>query len=245
MKKKLTNLPPTYNAQKVEQDIYAQWEKGGYFLPKRRPNTKTKKPFIISLPPPNATGTLHLGHAMMLAVEDLMIRYHRLKGDETLWVPGTDHAAIATQNVVEKKIWQEEKKTRHDLGREELLRRIEEFVEQSRGTIRSQFRRMGASLDWSHERYTLDEGLSRCVRMIFKMMYDDGLIYRGNRVVNCFTRCQTTLADDEVGHRETTATLYTFRYSKDFPILIASTRPETKLGDTAVAVHPDDERYRQ
>ncbi|OGL68243.1 valine--tRNA ligase, partial [Candidatus Uhrbacteria bacterium RIFCSPHIGHO2_02_FULL_47_29] len=219
--------------------------KGGYFLPKRRPNTKTKKPFIISLPPPNATGTLHLGHAMMLAIEDLMIRYHRLKGEEVLWVPGTDHAAIATQNVVEKKIWQEEKKTRHDLGRETLLRRIEEFVEQSRGTIRSQFRRMGASLDWSHERYTLDEGLSRCVRMIFKMMYDDGLIYRGNRVVNWCTRCQTTLADDEVEHRETTATLYTFRYSKDFPILIASTRPETKLGDTAVAVHPDDERYRQ
>lgn len=235
-------LPKIYTPQDVESKIYERWEKGNCFAP-RASSAKQNKPFVISLPPPNATGTLHLGHAMVLAVEDLMIRYHRLKGDETLWVPGTDHAAIATQNVVEKKIWKEEKKTRHDLGREELLNRIEQFVTGSRNTIKSQMRRMGASLDWSRERYTLDEGLSRVVRMVFKILYDDDLIYRGHRVVNWCTRCQTTLADDEVEHRETTAPLYTFRYSTDFPIPIASTRPETKLGDTAVAVHPDDERY--
>src|SRR3989338_4813822 len=241
MKKKLTNLPPTYNAQKVEQDIYAQWEKGGYFLPKRRPNTKTKKPFVISLPPPNATGTLHLGHAMTLAIEDLMIRYHRLKGEEVLWVPGTDHAAIATQNGAEKKIWQAEKKTRHDLGRDELLHHIETFVTGSRNTIKSQMRRMGASLDWSRERYTLGEGLSRCARVVFKMMCDDGLIYRGNRIVNWCPRCQTTLADDEVEYREEKALFYYFKYG---PVVIGTARPETKFLDKTIVVHPDDNRYR-
>src|SRR3989338_6572517 len=144
MNKKLANLPPVYDAQAVERNIYSQWEKGGYFLPQRKKEARAKKPFVISLPPPNATGTLHLGHATMLAVEDLMIRYHRLKGEESLWVPGTDHAAIATNYVVETKIFQDEGKTRHDLGREKFLNRVNEFIKNSQGTIKRQMRRMGA-----------------------------------------------------------------------------------------------------
>lgn len=231
-------LPKAYEAKDIETEIYKQWEKGGYFEPKR----SSGAPFVISLPPPNATGTLHIGHAMMLAVEDLMIRYHRLRGDETLWLPGTDHAAIATQNVVEKKIWAEEKKDRHQIGREELLKKIQQFVEGSRATIRSQLRRMGSSLDWSRERFTLDEGLSRVVRMVFKMMYDDGLIYRGDRIVNWCTRCQTTLADDEVEYTEKTTPFYHFKFG---PFSIGTVRPETKLGDKYVVVHPDDKRYKK
>lgn len=241
MKKKLAKLPPTYDAQAVEQNIYSQWEKGGYFLPKRRRVVKTKKPFVISLPPPNATAALHLGGALMLAVEDLMIRYHRLRGEETLWLPGTDHAAIATQNVVEKNILKEEGKTRHDLGRAEFLKRVESFVAETREVIRNQMRRVGASVDWSRERYTLDPGLSRTVKIVFKMMYDDGLIYRGNRIVNWCPRCQSTLADDEVEYKTAKEKLYWIKYG---PFTLATTRPETKLGDTAVAVHPDDARYK-
>src|SRR3990167_383087 len=212
MKKKLTNLPPTYNAQKVEQDIYAQWEKGGYFLPKRRPNTKSKRPFVISLPPPNATGTLHLGHASMLAIEDLMIRYHRLQGEEALWVPGTDHAAIATNYVVETKIFKDEGKTRHDLGRQEFLSKVNAFIKNSQGTIKNQIRRMGASVDWSRECYTLDPALTRAVRTILKMMYDDGLIVRGYRIINWCVRCQSTLADDEVKYKPEKGKLYLIKY---------------------------------
>ena len=178
----------------------------------------------------------------MLAIEDLMIRYHRLKGEETLWLPGTDHAAIATQNVVEKKIWKEENKTRHDLGRAEFLKRVTAFVGQTRQIIRNQMRRIGASVDWSRERYTLDEGLSHCVRLVFKMMYDDGLIYRGYRTVNWCPRCQSTLADDEVEYETVKEKLYWIKYG---PFVLATSRPETKLGDTAVAVHPSDKRYKK
>ncbi|MFA5954005.1 MAG: valine--tRNA ligase [Patescibacteria group bacterium] len=232
-------LPKSYEAKAIETTIYEGWEDAGAFLPKKRKGGK-KDPFVISLPPPNATGTLHLGHATMLAIQDIMVRYHRLCGDETLWVPGTDHAAIATQNVVEKKIWKEEGKTRHDVGRDNLLHRIDEFVASSRETIRLQFRRMGASLDWSRERFTLDETLNRCVRLVFKMMHDDGLIYRGNRIVNWCTRCQTTLADDEVEYKEEKAPFYHFKFG---PFSIGTVRPETKLGDKYVVVHPDDERF--
>lgn len=236
-------LPKAYEHKGTEDEIYKNWEESGSFAPPAESESETT--FTISIPPPNATGKLHIGHAMMLAVEDLMVRYHRLKGDATLWLPGQDHAAIATQNVVEKQIWDKEKKDRHQIGRTELLKRIDEFVEATRDTIRQQFRKMGSSLDWSRERYTLDEGLSRAVRMVFRDMYNDGLIYRGDRVVNWCTRCNTTLADDEVEYKEVDAKLYTFKYGHDFPISISTTRPETKVGDNAVAVNPKDERYKE
>ncbi len=202
------------------------------------------KPFTLTMPPPNVTGVLHMGHALMLTVQDIMVRFARMQGRRTLWLPGTDHAAIATQSVVEKDIYKKEEKTRHDLGREELLRRIQAFAQTSHDTIVSQVKVMGASCDWSREAFTLDEPRSRAVHAVFKQMYTDGLIYRGNRIINWDPKGQTTISDDEIVHEERPATLWTFRYAKDFPIPVATTRPETKVGDVAVAVHPDDERYR-
>ncbi|MFZ5391532.1 MAG: class I tRNA ligase family protein, partial [Patescibacteria group bacterium] len=189
-------LSKSYEPKKYEDSVYKFWEDSGFFNPDNL--TSTGDYFSVSLPPPNATGTLHLGHATMLAIQDLVVRYQRLRGKRTLWLPGTDHAAIATQNVVEKKLYKEENKTRFDYGREELLKRINDFVAGSKNTIRQQMRAMGASCDWSRERYTLDEGLSRAVKEVFVKMYNDGLIYRGKRIVNWCTRCGTTLADDEV-----------------------------------------------
>jgi valyl-tRNA synthetase len=243
----MREIPKAYQSQDVEERIYKEWEESGYFNPDNLPCVKegnVPEKFVISMPPPNATGILHLGHASMLAYQDLMIRFNRLLGKETLWLPGTDHASIATQTKVEK-IIAKEGLTKYDLGREKFLRRVEEYVENSRDTIRSQVRRMGSSCDWSRERYTLDEGLSEVVRQVFAMMYEDGLIYRGNRIVNWCPRCESTLADDEVEYEEQAGRLYYFRYADDFPITIATTRPETKLGDTAVAVNPKDERYKQ
>lgn len=234
-------MPSQYIAKEVEDDIYKRWEKGGFFAPRG----KSKKTFSMILPPPNVTGTLHMGHAAMLAIEDIMVRYHRMKGDRTWWIPGTDHAAIATQTKVEKMLLEKTGKTRHDWGRCNFLQKVEEFVSESKYTIHKQLRKMGASLDWEHEAYTLDDVRSRAVRMVFKKMYDDGLIYRGNRIVNWCPRCQSTLADDEVEYKETRAKLFTFRYDKNFPISIATTRPETKFGDTAVAVNPKDDRYKK
>lgn len=231
-------LDKAYDAKKYEDDIYKKWEESGNFTPEVDPN---KKPFVISLPPPNATGTLHLGHAVMLALEDLMTRYKRMQGYSALWVPGTDHAAIATQNKVEK-IIAEEGHTRHDLGREPFLDRVREFVAESQDTIRNQMRKMGSSCDWTRERYTFDEGLSHAVNEIFVRMYKDGLIYRGYRIVNWCPRCASTLADDEVEYAEQDAILYHMKYG---PFEIATSRPETKLGDTAAAVHPDDDRYKE
>jgi len=230
-------MEKAYEAKKYEDKIYEKWEKSGLFSPKI---DKKKKPFVISMPPPNATGQLHLGHAMMLAVEDIMVRYHRMIGDPTLWLPGTDHAAIATQNKVEKEL---AKKgiTRHDLGREKFLQEVRKYVKNSQGTIRQQIRKMGSSCDWTRERYTLDEGLSETVEEVFVRMYKDGLIYRGNRIVNWCPRCNSTLADDEVEYKEDNGKLYWIKYG---PFSLATTRPETKLGDTAVAVHPKDKRYK-
>ncbi|MBU0546544.1 class I tRNA ligase family protein, partial [Patescibacteria group bacterium] len=237
-------IPKTYSPKDFEDDIYKDWEAQELFNPdKIKP--RRKEHFSIVLPPPNVTGTLHLGHASMLAIEDLFVRYKRMQGFDTAWIPGTDHAAIATQNVVEKKLWKEEGKTRHDLGRERFLERVEAYVEDSKNIIHNQIRKMGASLDWSREAYTLDETRARAVRKVFKMMYDDGLIYRGYRIVNWCPRCKTTLADDEVDYKEQSAKLYTFKYDKNFPFAIATTRPETKLGDAAVAVNPNDERYQE
>jgi len=236
----MKELSKTYEPGEYEAKIYQTWEQSGYFNPD---NLKASgEPFCISLPPPNATGTLHLGHATMLAIQDLLIRFARLNGKNTLWLPGTDHAAIATQNVVEKKLYKEEGKTRFDYGREELVRRINDFVAESKNTIRQQMRAMGASCDWSRERYTLDEGLSQAVREVFTRMYNDGLIYRGTRIVNWCYRCGTTLADDEVEYKEQLTKFYYLKYG---PIIIGTARPETKVLDKVIIVHPDDERYRQ
>ncbi len=233
-----------YNSQETESKIYKLWEDSGYFNPDNLP-PRHKEKYSIMLPPPNVTGILHMGHALTLTTEDIMIRYQRMRGKKTLWVPGTDHAAIATQSRVEKDIKKKEDKSRYDLGREELLRRIGIFVKQSHDTITSQSKVMGASLDWSREAFTMDEKRNLAVRTVFKKMYDDGLIYRGFRIVNWDPKGQTTISDEEVVYEERPAKFYTFKYSKDFPISISTTRPETKVGDTAVAVHPDDARYKK
>ncbi len=240
-----TELDKNYDPTTTENKIYTRWLESGFFNPDNLPDAENRKPYTIMMPPPNVTGVLHMGHALMLTLEDIMIRYARMRGKRALWLPGTDHAAIATQSVVEKEISKKENKNRHDLGREELLKRIEEFARQSHDTIVSQIKVMGASCDWSREAFTLDEKRSLAVRTVFKKMYDDGLIYRGNRIVNWDPKGQTTISDDEIVYEERKAKFYTFKYSKDFPISISTARPETKVGDTAVAVHPDDKRYKQ
>jgi len=239
------NLPKAYEPSKYEDGIYKKWEKSGFFNPDNLDLPKNAPSYTIILPPPNITDKLHLGHSSMLAIEDLLIRYHRMKGYRALWLPGTDHAAIATQNVVEKKLLKEERKTRHDLGREKFLEKIWEFVKITQSVILHQTRKMGASLDWSREAFTLDEPREKAVKKMFVDMYEAGVIYRGERIVNWCPRCHSTLADDEVEYEEQKAKLYTFKYSKDFPFTIATTRPETKLGDTAVAVNPKDKRYKK
>ena len=236
-----------YDPSATEKRIYAEWEKSGLFNPDEcvaQGATQADAPtYSIVLPPPNVTGRLHMGHALMLAIEDALVRYKRMRGFRTLWLPGTDHAAIATQSVVEKQVKKDEGLSRHDLGREELLKRIEAFATASHDTIINQLKTMGASLDWSREAFTLDETRNRAVRTVFKQMYDAGLIYRGLRIVNWDPKGQTTISDDEIVYEERPAKLYTFRYNKDFPISVATTRPETKVGDVGVAVHPDDARY--
>ena len=238
-----------YDPKAVEASIYKRWEESGYFnpdnLPKLADGSKRTEPFSIVLPPPNVTGTLHLGHAAMLAVEDIVVRFERMRGKKTLWVPGTDSAAIATQSKVEKDIQKSEGKSRHDLGREELLKRVEKFVKESESTILNQLRRMGSSLDWSRYAYTMDAPRYKAVMEAFIRMYNAGLIYRGNRIVNWDPKGQTTISDDEIVHEERKAQLVTFKYSKDFPIAVSTTRLETKVGDVAVAVHPDDARYKE
>ncbi len=222
-----------------EQEIYRRWEESGAFVA----DASSDRPaFTISMPPPNATGTLHLGHSIMLAIEDAMARWRRMSGDEVLWLPGTDHAAIATEAVVIHQLQASGMADpRGELGRDELVRRIAEFVDGSRSTIRSQIRAMGASCDWSRERYTMDPSLHRCVDEVFAKMFADGLIYRGPRIVNWDPHLQTTVSDDEIYHETRQAKFYTLRYG---PFLVGTSRPETKLGDTAVAVHPDDDRYK-
>ncbi len=244
MKQVPEQLTKPFDAASVEAPLYEMWEKSGYFNPDNLPGER-KEAYTIVLPPPNVTGTLHTGHAIMLGIQDTLMRYKRMQGYKALWLPGTDHAAIATQSVVEKKIYKEEGKSRHDIGREEMLRRINEFALESQKTILAQTRSMGASLDWSRLAFTLDDKRNLAVRTMFKKMYDDGLIYRGQRIVNWDPKGQTTISDDETVAEERKGTLYTFKYSKDFPIAISSTRPETKVGDVAVAVHPDDERYKE
>ena len=239
-------LPKTYDSKKAEDKIYELWEKSGFFNPdncvKAGVATKNAEVFSIVLPPPNVTGTLHMGHAARLAVQDIMIRYHRMKGHRTLWLPGTDHAAIATQSRVETDIYKAEKKTKHDLGREEFLKRVEQFAQESHDTIIHQVKKMGSSLDWSREAYTLDEKRNLAVRTAFKRMYDDGLIYRGARIVNWDPKMQTTVSDDEIEWKEEIANFYYLKYG---PFIIGTARPETKFGDKYVVIHPDDKRYKE
>jgi valyl-tRNA synthetase len=237
----IKELDKAYNPSINEDKIYQKWEESGFFNPDNLNLSKDAKPYTIVLPPPNITDKLHMGHTVMVAVEDLLIRYHRLLGFRTLWIPGTDHAAIATQNVVEKNILREQGKTRHDLGREKFLLEVWKFLEVTQGEILHQIRKLGASLDWSRLAFTLDEPRQAAVRQMFKEMYDEGVIYRGERMVNWCPRCHSTLADDEVEYKEEMAKLYWLKYG---PFVLATTRPETKLGDTAVAVHPQDARYQ-
>ena len=233
-----------YNPQETEGRIYKLWEESGFFAPEAHPpladNPNVGKTFSIVMPPPNATGVLHMGHALMLTLQDIMVRYKRMRGLKTLWLPGTDHAAIATQAVVEKELYKKEGKSRHELGREEFLRRIDAFVKENRKAITAQIRVMGASCDWSREAFTLDEKHSVAVRTMFKKMYDDGLIYRGNRIVNWDPKGQTTISDDEIVYVEEQTTFYYFKYG---PFTIGTSRPETKFGDKYVVMHPKDARY--
>lgn len=239
----MKELEKAYEPHKHEDEIYKRWEESGLFNPdvciEQGITSKDAKHFSIVLPPPNVTGTLHMGHAAMLAIEDTIVRYHRMKGEKTLWVPGTDHAAVATESKVEGILIQEGmQKPKEELGREAFLARVNQFAKESHDTIINQCKKMGSSLDWSREAYTLDEERNLAVRTVFKKMYEDGLIYRGYRVVNWSVKGQSTCSDDELVSVERPGKLYYFKYNKDFPITIATTRPETKLGDTAVAVHP-------
>src|SRR3989338_2402380 len=219
-------IPKTYDPQATEDRIYAMWEDSGAFT---ADSNSKKEPFTVSMPPPNATGQLHLGHAVMLALEDIFIRFARAQGKEALWVPGTDHAAIATENVVIKMLKEQgTKDPRKELGREKLVAKIAEFVGKSQGTIRSQVRKMGSSCDWSRERYTFEPALNRLVNEVFKKIHEDGLIYRGHRIVNWDPKLQTTVSDDEIVYVEEKSPFYTFKYG---PFEIATARPETKFAD--------------
>jgi len=234
-------MDKTYDPQEIEQSWYETWEKSGYFEPSGRGDS-----YCIMIPPPNVTGSLHMGHAFQDTIMDALIRYHRMKGDNTLWQAGTDHAGIATQIVVERQL-NGEGLTRHDIGREAFLRRVWDWKEHSGGTISRQLRRMGASVDWASERFTMDEGLSQAVRETFVRLYDEGLIYRGKRLVNWDPVLHTAVSDLEVISEEENGFLWHIRYpiaGGDGHVVVATTRPETMLGDSAVAVHPDDERYR-
>ena len=234
-------MDKTYNPQLIEQSWYKNWEERGYFRPQGEGD-----PYCIMIPPPNVTGSLHMGHAFQDAIMDALIRFHRMQGDNTLWQPGTDHAGIATQMVVERQI-NAEGKTRHDLGRDDFIRRVWEWKAESGGTITRQLRRMGTSLDWSRERFTMDAGLSKAVTEVFVRLFEEGLIYRGKRLVNWDPVLHTAVSDLEVLASEEKGHLWHMRYpltNGTGYLVVATTRPETMLGDAAVAVHPGDERYK-
>lgn len=246
----MTELPKTYDFKEYEEKIYQEWEEKGYFKPINDPNLPEHdpsiEPFVIVIPPPNVTGALHLGHPLFVATQDIMIRYHRMKGEPTLWVPGTDHAGIATQLRVEN-LLRKEGTTREAIGREAFEQRVWQWKEKYGGEIIHQLRRLGASCDWERERFTLDEGLSRAVREAFIQLYEKGLVYQGPRMINWSPGLQTAVSDLEVEYSEEQGKLYYFKYvladgSGDF-LPVATTRPETIPGDTGVAVHPDDPRY--
>ena len=241
-------MDKTFNPQTIEQATYQNWEEKGYFKPSGQGES-----YSIMIPPPNVTGSLHMGHAFQDTIMDTLIRYKRMSGNNTLWQVGTDHAGIATQMVVERKLAAEEQKTRHDLGRDEFIKRIWDWKGESGGTITKQLRRLGASVDWERERFTMDEGLSSAVKEVFVRLYQDDLIYRGKRLVNWDPKLHTAISDLEVENKDKKGKMWHFRYpladgvktkdGKDY-IVVATTRPETMLGDTGVAVNPNDERYQ-
>ncbi len=240
----MSEIPKAYEPKHVEQKWYKFWFEQGYFTPKI---DKEKKPFVIIMPPPNVTGELHLGHALTATLEDIMTRWHRMKGEPSLWLPGVDHAGIATQVIVEQKLI-EEGLDRHKLGREKFTERVWEWVARSRQSITLQHQLLGASCDWTREQFTLDEGPALAVRTAFQRLYKKGLIYQGERIINWCPRCQTALSDLEVQHKDITGNLYYLHYplvDSDDYIVVATTRPETYLGDTAVAVNPEDKRFKK
>src|SRR5690349_11030814 len=236
-------FPKSYDPKAVEEKWYAFWEQHHFF--KAHADTK-KKPYCITIPPPNVTGVLHMGHALVDTLQDVLIRWKRMCGFEALWVPGTDHAGIATQTVVERHLLAKTGKRRTDFTREEFLAHVLAWKEESQTRILDQIKRLGCSCDWSRLAFTMDDQRNRAVRTVFKKMYDAGLIYRGHYLVNWDPVTQTALADDEVEYEEREGHLWYFRYpieNSDSFITVATTRPETMLGDTAIAVSPSDERY--
>ena len=240
-----SEIPKIYNPKTVEDRLYGFWQKKGFFH--AEPNSE-KTPYTIVIPPPNVTDILHMGHAYNNTLQDILIRFHRMKGFETLWLPGTDHAGIATQNVVEKRLLKEEGLTRHDLGREEFVKRVWQWREKYGGLIINQLKKLGASCDWSRTRFTMDEPYSRAVQEVFVRLYEKGLIYRGKYIINWCPRCHTALSDEEVVHKDEQGHLWYIKYpvkNSDRFVTVATTRPETMLGDTAVAVHPTDPRYKE
>ncbi|NGX55794.1 MAG: Valine--tRNA ligase [Candidatus Anoxychlamydiales bacterium] len=241
----MKDLNPKYDPKSIEEKLYKFWEDNNFF---KANENSTKKPYTIVIPPPNVTGNLHMGHALVDTIQDILIRYKRMQGYEALWIPGTDHAGIATQSVVEKHLIAKFKKRRKDFTREEFLKHVWQWKEEKESNILNQLRKLGCSLDWSRQRFTMDEKSNFAVRKVFKKMFDDGLIYRGDYLVNWDPITQTALADDEVEYEEKDSFLWHFKYpikdSKKF-ITIATTRPETMLGDTAIAVSPKDERYQK
>ena len=252
----LNDLPTTYDPRAVEPEVRRFWAEGGFFH--ADPADLKPETYTIVIPPPNVTGALHGGHALNNTLQDILIRWHRMRGCNTMWMPGTDHAGIATQAVVERTVFEQEKKTRHDLGRSELVRRIWQWKEQYGNRIIEQLKLMGCSCDWARTRFTLDEVCARAVRHTFFKLFRDGLIVRGKRLVNWDTQLQTAVADDEVYHETIKGHLWHIRYPLAEPVrlpregrqvevshlVVATTRPETMLGDTAVAVHPEDERWK-
>ncbi|MBU0895367.1 MAG: valine--tRNA ligase, partial [Candidatus Omnitrophica bacterium] len=236
-------LPKTYNPQEVEDRIYADWESRGYFHAAPDPQ---KKPYSIVIPPPNITGILHMGHALNNTIQDILVRFKKMQGFESEWMPGTDHAGIATQNVVERSLAKKGVK-RHDLGREKFIEEVWKWREEYGSTIIKQLKKLGCSCDWERTRFTMDDGLSEAVLDVFVKLYQKGLIYRGNYIINWCPRCQTALSDEESQHKDIDGMLYHIKYpvkaSNNEYVVVATTRPETMLGDVAVAVNPKDERY--
>ncbi len=237
-------IDKAYNHKEAEKKWYEMWEEKGYFVADAKSD---RPPFSVVIPPPNITGNLHMGHALVYTLHDVMVRYKRMKGFNTLWLPGVDHAGIATQNVVEKQL-AKEGKTRKDLGREEFEKRVWQWKEENEDAIKNQLRKLGCSVDWTRFRFTLDPGLSKAVRKVFVTLYKEGLIYKDSMIVNWCPRCETAISDLEVKHKDRDGKLWYFKYpvkgEENRFVVVATTRPETMLGDTAVAVHPEDERYK-
>ncbi|MEK6255566.1 MAG: class I tRNA ligase family protein, partial [Gemmatimonadales bacterium] len=237
-------LSARFDPTGIEAPIYQRWIEGNAF---HVDAADAPAPYVIAIPPPNVTAALHMGHGLNNTIQDVLIRFERMRGRDAMWIPGTDHAGIATQNVVERDLAKNDL-TRHDLGRERFVDRVWEWVDKYGSTIIEQLRTIGCSCDWERTRFTLDEGLSRAVREVFVRLYEKGLVYRGNYIINWCPRCLTALSNEEAEHQDSRGRLYHLRYpladADGEYVVVATTRPETMLGDTAVAVHPSDERNR-